>query len=34
MRIIREETGSHFDPRMMEILDNTFPAFAEVKPGA
>jgi putative two-component system response regulator len=34
MRIIREETGSHFDPRMMEILDNTFPAFAGVKPEA
>jgi putative two-component system response regulator len=31
MLVIREETGSHFDPRMIEILDNTFPAFAKVK---
>jgi putative two-component system response regulator len=30
IRTIREEAGSHFDPRMIEILDNTFPAFAGV----
>jgi putative two-component system response regulator len=31
MRIIHEETGSHFDPRMIEILDNIFPTFQDVK---
>ncbi|MDR3165827.1 MAG: response regulator [Synergistaceae bacterium] len=34
MRIIRDETGRHFDPRMMEIMEKIFPAFAEMKPGA
>ncbi|MDR0651768.1 MAG: response regulator [Synergistaceae bacterium] len=34
MRIIRGETGSHFDPRMMEMLGDTFPSFADVIPGA
>jgi putative two-component system response regulator len=32
VRIIRGETGSHFDPRMIEILEKTFSAFAGVKP--
>ena len=32
VRIIHCETGSHFDPRMIEILGATFPAFAGVKP--
>jgi putative two-component system response regulator len=31
MRVIHGETGSHFDPRMIEILEETFPAFAGVK---
>ena len=34
VRLIHDETGSHFDPRMIEILDKTFPAFADVKPEA
>lgn len=34
MRVIYEETGSHFDPRMIEILGGVFPAFAGVKPEA
>jgi putative two-component system response regulator len=30
MSVIREETGRHFDPRMMELLKDTFPLFEEV----
>ncbi|MDR1579791.1 MAG: response regulator [Synergistaceae bacterium] len=31
VRIIRDETGSHFDPRMIEILGDAFPTFADVR---
>jgi putative two-component system response regulator len=33
VRMIREGAGSHFDPRLIEILEGTFPAFADVKCG-
>lgn len=28
--IIREETGRHFDPRMISLLDDVFPLFADI----
>jgi putative two-component system response regulator len=33
MSIIRDETGRHFDPRMVALLEDTFPQFEEVSEG-
>jgi putative two-component system response regulator len=30
MSIIRNETGRHFDPRMINLLEETFPKFVEI----
>jgi len=30
MKIMREESGTHFDPRLLSIIDNITPEFAEV----
>jgi len=30
MDIIRSETGRHFDPKMIELLEDTFPKFEEI----
>ncbi|MDR3280789.1 MAG: response regulator [Synergistaceae bacterium] len=30
MRVIRGETGRHFDPKMIALLEDTFPKFEEV----